>query len=725
MQRMLALWISLMLMMTGVVAQEQAPQAKLQDLQRVSCFALVGDALYLLTEDALYRGSQDLQHAEEVYRLPKNAPVGPDNLLFDQLAASPTQLYAYHSGSGTLTAIAPAGGRLHAGEQHKLDLSGFERQEDHGWFRAPLRLEVLGQSAWLLMPGLEAGRTHLLSFSLQDGRRKAHELQGVVDIAPDKEGLLLLRADWQAGRGTQLGAGRLERLDPDTGDIRSVASLREPVSPDSRISIDHPGKMVYYSSAAGRVCKVAEGVEQLVAKLNNHESGDPAARFLKLPGRDLLLLNENGQLRTLQLSADAAHPLVVYGVSNRPQQHRAASMKNPALAVVASDLAYSQAALAQALLLEPEGLDVLVLQMDLFDLDRLIAKGWLLDLSGEEDLQRFTGQMHQELPAAGVRDGRLFALPVDLFLRSWFAHEGLIKKLGLELPTTFQSLCSLTQICLEHPELNVLPYQIMGGRSYREDLIFKGLQRYLQEQSALGELDQGFDTPRFRSMMQAADALTPGSGEAGIRRYLLRDQAQDYSLEGRTLELAAPETGMRPLLLSADEAAAPRAMASGVLIAINARSRQRDHALRYLRGFIEGLDAYSLLMMAPDPGHAIMKAGADAAREQDVQLLNTIERELAKSEGARRTELERMAQQLREQLAAQDAEGSYQISPAAILEYQRLLQHATLQGFEVNRLLTNPEVFSLYRRFAARQLDLERFIQEADGILRLIRLEDR
>ena len=182
---------------------------------------------------------------------------------------------------------------------------------------------------------------------------------------------------------------------------------------------------------------------------------------------------------------------------------------------------------------------------------------------------------------------------------------------------------------------------------------------------------------------------------------------------------------MQPLLLAADVAAAPRAVASGVLIAVNARSRQTNDALRYLRGFIEGLDAYSLLMMVPDPEHAIMKAGADVAREQDVQLLNTIERELAKSEGARRTELERMAQQLRDQLAAQDAAESYRISPAAILEYQRLLQHAALQGFEVNRLLTNPEIFSLYRRYAARQLDLERFIQEADGILRLIRLEDR
>ena len=45
---------------------------------------------------------------------------------------------------------------------------------------------------------------------------------------------------------------------------------------------------------------------------------------------------------------------------------------------------------------------------------------------------------------------------------------------------------------------------------------------------------------------------------------------------------------------------------------------------------------------------------------------------------------------------------------------------AVLQGFQANAVITNSDIFTVFKRFAAGQIDIEQFIREADNKLRLM-----
>lgn len=727
MKRMLIAALAMLLWVQILPFSQAKAVSSMMELPLVDDMALGDGRLYLVAQDALYEWNTSTEEVQRVYAFKRFEAFSEGDLLFDRIAWKDGQLYAYDSGSATLTPIAPWDGKLNPGKSIRLDLRGYESPADHARFVPPIRILPQAGKLFLLMPTVREGDGNLISFDLREGTHGETSLQHVIDFCPDGEsGLLLLKTDRQGAQGGGRGAGRVERLEPATGAIETYDALGHTVGTGSRIHWDEHARALLYSDAEGLVYQRRQGKEELLARMDLDAEGKAGGLFLRLPHEDGLWVLQEGRMRRLAVGKSAGSPLTVYGVKNRLQQHQAASVRLQGVATAVADMDYGEQALAQALLLEPDKLDVLLLQMDLLDVRRLIAKGWLMDLSLDPALRKLAQAAHPDLLAACMEDDRLYAVPVELFVRIWFADSVALKAAGKEAPRSFEELCRLSLDCLDKPEDGYLPYQLMNARTYREDLMLKALQLYIQQQFASSTGEPRFNTELFRNMMAAAERLPKGVGEEIVKpRYLLRDAMQGYSIVRRSSEMAAEGQRWEPLLLSLDAATEPEPWASGLLIAVNARSKQPDQALKYLHAFLEQRSPEALAMLSPEGAAPVENKDHAATREQDLQLLQTIEREAEQSEGVRKTEMERMAQGIRQRMEASAAGDRYLISPEALTEYLQLFPSVRLQGYEVNSLLTNRELFGLYRRLAAGQMNIEHFIREADGILRLIRLESR
>lgn len=421
--------------------------------------------------------------------------------------------------------------------------------------------------------------------------------------------------------------------------------------------------------------------------------------------------------------------LRIYGVQNRLEQHRAAGMLLDGICAEASETGYGEAALAQALLLAPDSLDVLVLQTDMFDIPRMMEKGWLMDLGQDGELAEIAQQAYPALAEAGMRDGKLYGIPVGLAARTWFADEQAFDAQGVQPPATFGQLCALVADWQQGGDEDVLPYMLMSASNYRDDLYWKAVQMYLHDQVQRQAAPLRFDTPLFRAMMAAADGVRADRVPAarrdpdGIirRQYLLKDGMQEYSLINRTEELDSPLVQYAPLLLSAEASSQPSFSVVGALIAVNARSGQKEAALQYLKAFCVALSEQDRRMLSPQ-GEPVENPNAVQARQQDEQALAAARKGIENNDD-NKVELAQLVIELEIRLAAGYDAGGYIISPAALHEYRTLMTKAVLQGFQANAVITNSDIFTVFKRFAAGQIDIEQFIREADNKLHLMELE--
>ena len=85
--------------------------------------------------------------------------------------------------------------------------------------------------------------------------------------------------------------------------------------------------------------------------------------------------------------------------------------------------------------------------------------------------------------------------------------------------------------------------------------------------------------------------------------------------------------------------------------------------------------------------------------------------------------MELQIQELRSIIASENHR--WLVSPEVISEYRLMMEHASVMGFGSRKMVYNENIQSIFRRLMAGQIDVERFITEAEGVLRLMMLEDQ
>ena len=158
-------------------------------------------------------------------------------------------------------------------------------------------------------------------------------------------------------------------------------------------------------------------------------------------------------------------------------------------------------------------------------------------------------------------------------------------------------------------------------------------------------------------------------------------------------------------------------------LAINARTKNPEAALKYAEAYVANLPEEVKIMLYPGENTPLQPPGIEErilAMQENEQALTA---QISQAEGAQRSQLEEELQALQARLASQLPQ-RYTVSPEVIATYREHMNRAFVQNRQLTRLLDDPEFHQLFRRWQQGQISLDSYLKEADSKLRLMQLEE-
>ncbi|HHX20831.1 MAG TPA: hypothetical protein GX722_03470 [Clostridiales bacterium] len=161
------------------------------------------------------------------------------------------------------------------------------------------------------------------------------------------------------------------------------------------------------------------------------------------------------------------------------------------------------------------------------------------------------------------------------------------------------------------------------------------------------------------------------------------------------------------------------------LAAINPRSANIDLTLQYLENYVASLSAEMQVMLMPGCNDPVFNPQYDQIMEQINATVQAYEDMLRKAEDAARAEMESVLAEIKKSRDMMAEESRYLFGEQAIQTYRDLMNTAFLKPYDPAHFGVTGDMYNLYDRYLQKQIDLDTFIREADGKLRLMRLENQ
>jgi hypothetical protein len=212
------------------------------------------------------------------------------------------------------------------------------------------------------------------------------------------------------------------------------------------------------------------------------------------------------------------------------------SAKYPEMPVTFNQGVYfeSSGAMAQAMISGDSAFDVYRFNLSYQDFANLLDKGYCADLSSSQMLAEQINKMYPFLRDSVTRDGKFYALPVELYSYGLSYSPMYWKEAGLEdrMPKSFLELIEFMNWWAKEGKEAHTDYMLMEGVSdYRSTMLDMALNLYMQYCQAQGE-DLAFDTPLFRKLMAAVDSYIP-TPERDIEKPFLMPVEDIFTIQGR------------------------------------------------------------------------------------------------------------------------------------------------------------------------------------------------
>ena len=659
----------------------------------------------------------------------------PAGLELQLMLSEGEQLYGLDIPNRLLYALALQDGQLIAGAPVRLQHEFLEDpKERDSW---PVQSLILQGRLYLLYEPQGSGgwgRT-LLCFDLNTGESLLAMVLHVMAIAADDRGRLLsLSLDLFTAANTPQEQDNMPGLMAYNAaggfEEEELGQLQQPWRGDGMaMAWDKEDQSLLYVSEQKLYRRKSDGSEALLGQLLGFHAS-AGMTLQPLPGgRVSVILNDGVYLMDAKSLPEAAsRALTVYGASDRNIAEAAAKGLQQTVDFREIDWNQSQE-LAQMLQAGSADIDVMVLASLHDELDRLVDKGYLLDLSQSPALKKHLRRCYPFATAPGQRGEAMYLLPVKLSTTALIARPKLFEQAGKALPDSFDGLCSFLDTWSREDIDRLSNLQPWAVESPRQALLQLALRTAFAAQRQAGEA-LSFDTPLMRQLLDAALRADTAPMEHADGDYSFMEkpplmQSRNYSLTILTTSgQGSEEDAEEALLLPAVAGEPPVFPAEVQYLAIYARTPNQEAALRYLEAWLEALTHEDRVMLYPDFDEPLELDGMTRVLNRYAGEIAELEQQIAAASGAQKRELERQLATKREQMAGQEAM-RYHLSPEIIQQYRQLMQHAVLADRSLNVGWGQADIRALLMRLKDRQIDLEQFIREAQGKLKLMQMEDR
>ncbi len=674
---------------------------------------------------------------------------------FDTLLAEGEQLYGYQMQSGKLYPLTLEADKLVYGQAVTLDLSTQKQDQgdEYTYINQPEQMLMDGGRLYMVFKTYDQGgpKTSLLSFDLQTGAMTPVDAPHVQRLSSYKDGqLLALVLDeanaWNARSG-EVAAPMIAALDPKTGRLSDIGPSPYAFSGSGLgLVYDAASDSIYLLGSAEISRRDAQGQTQVCAYLSSSQLWGFSAGQLLLLGQDRIAVGsmDGIYLRGTDPSQLPSQRLTIYGSYESPTHRKAARAMNEIPLSFPSTKWFSTAQeLGQALVSGEDDIDLLFLTPSQIDLDMLMRKGYAADLSGSQILKDFVAKTYPQMQKVGSLDGKLMLVPVEVNPQAMGYFPKVFEKVGAKVPESFPELVDLidrwsSDYAQEHPD--VIP---MAEASYGQYLLLRALYLYRDYSGYTGE-EFSFSSPMLMEMMRLAlsadtkdldsnvDMSSPEAqtfwNELYNREQLLEGygnldpqmltQITAYQDEGHSFMSS-------PLVISAKEGGPKITQLSLTLMMVNPKSKHLDVAIRYAENYVKSLDGKTLLMLDPSLNEPVEEPEYDKMLKQMDEGLESFEKAVAAAEGADKTQMEEQLASVKADMDKQKERMRWQVTADAIKEYRGYLETSYVPGYDLQMIFSVESMQKLLTRLINKQIPLEQFANEADGMLRLMRLENQ
>ena len=718
--------------------------------------ALVGDTLYIRTKNNLYAFGPGDVKARLVTAMPyPNFLTGKEQEegyqpQISTILTDGQRLLGFEPLQGTLYQLELEGETVSTTKLVSLDLTDFIQGE--GVYQ---RLKSID---WLLLFG---GRLYikfsnyddpvdLYSFDLETGERKAHQVNHLASPTLYKDGSLLV-----------LQVNPADNYDPETGEPRVPEVLvfnpqDDSLSPygiampfttngEKYAGMYYDGQEdALYTYSDTEVYRISGGEAEVIGYLPMygiyHALGNGGVQPLP-DGRLALGFGSNVFLRERTAAGlEGLTTLVLGGGLDDPGILADALMETDDLIIQqapADYKLYSQEALAALFLTGSVDLDLLVIDANSFDMDKLMEKGYLADLSGSAKIKGFLAEVAPNLSKSFMKDSAIYALPVAMLSFPGIAYTQRFEELGLQVPTSLTGLIDLFERWLTGLGEEQPDYTLTTEHNLKDLLIRTVLEKYVDNRLAERELT--FDTPEFRSLMERVMALPYGefdrevdwedpqaaaaAGEMFNKKALLEF---DMGFEPR-YAMGVNNRGERsyvPLTLSIKEGEEPREASNYTMLVALSTSQKLPQTIRFLEHLIDKLNQADKAAIIPGQTQAIENPGFEAEIAQSQRNLEDMRDRLSRAEGAQRSDLEKYLKEREEAHERYKEDMRYLATEEDLAMVHRMVSALFVPTGLVNaQYQAFRDSYDLRNQYQQGAITLNQFIKQMDDMLRLVRME--
>ncbi len=716
-----------------------------------------GDTLYIAAGETLYQWKmgdetptalgEGLIHINTRWSVAENDPEFAQKTRYclDKLLFDGGKLYGLNMISGVLFEIGWQDGKITYANDRELDTSFMSYQE--GEYTQNCELDGLA---------LQNGKLYLLAHDylyneeswrfyavdVESGKAEKLEAEFPYRLAGGKDGKLLLgvydeQNSWDEERQQQRPM-EFVLLDPATMETTPAFTVSGNQSYNTTAITYDAATDAYYFFQPNRVMKAQVGGEAEIAGYLpvSYTSGRESASAMLTGGYFALNTSDGVFIRNLDPAHKPEFTLTVYGGGGYENAHKKAQAEIGNIPVLFSETYYSNMQeLSQAMVSGESDIDVLALDLQYQDVQQLMSKGYCADLSGNAEIMAFVDTLYPNIAEAMKLDGKLMAIPTRIDMWGLCkAPEKTWAEVGLEdeIPTNYLELFEFITTWAEDYIEEYPTYQPMENESYKSSLFYELMDQYSNYCQAEG-IDLTLDTPLFRELLAAYEAMEPGDLELNIDWESPDAEAQYEQIWNRTTLMPtgysyvlpdARDYGIPlPLPLTADtEIHLPLSVS---VLVVNPRSKHLDAAIAYVAAYARGLDERVIVAMCPDKNEPIENPNyADIIKN----LTDFVEKQkaaLETCEPGEREEIQENIARVEENLAESEENYRYSVSPKSIELHRELMQYTFIARPTVLQGENSEEFYTLYNRYMDGQIDAEQFIREGSAKLRLMHLENK
>lgn len=734
----------------------------LADLQGyINTMTLVGDTLYIMTTDGLYTFAPGDQRAVKAAAI--NSPHTNYAVAQEGEEGEPFIWSIYSDGQNllgldtqkqSLYTLTIDGDKVAYTNPVKLDLSDFVRGEPpYESVSSPQWAQVLDGKLYMKMHNYESLETDLYSFDIITGEKKAHEALHIQYAAAYKDGKLIVvqqdpnnRYDMEAGG---MIPPPLFVYDPADDSLTSLDA--------SLITNEMSGDVYpfYYDAAEGSLYTYTDTD---VIRMDGDFKQQRLVGYLPMfgtyfstangiwplgDGRLAIAAGQNVFLRErTEKGLEGYTVLSMSGGSDDPSilSRTLMEMDNVVIRKVEGvQYNYINAEqLASMFLTGSVNVDIMSINVNGFDLDKLIEKGYLADLSSGAGIKDYMTTFAPNLKKAFVLEDKIYAVPNSLMLVPAHASTKAFEEIGQDIPTNLVDLVGLTEewmlgLMEDHPEYNLFS----DSSNIKSTITWLAIEKYIANKLGAGE-DLVFDTPVFRSLMERIASIDFGDfasdpdwenpeAMSSMEEYWNKTSILEVNMGYEPRYATRRNLGrqdMVPLVFAIEDGQTAYQDADLSLFVVMSSSKNIDTAIKFLDKMIDKLDPVDKAAFNLDAKDAIPNPNFERDLEGAEKNLKQYEDMLAKAEGAEKSNLEEGLKYMREYVENMRKDGMYLATSEDLDNMHHMISHLYVNtGLDNAQWRTYRDSHELREQYNQGVISLDQFIKQLDDKLRLVRME--